>query len=132
MTSPSRASALIRYQRGMDASKVSQRPLTQLTNYCLQAWIGSCLSYFHSDDPEDEHMSKRVTATEAKAKLLSLLDEVEKGEEIEITRRGAIIAKVIPTRGPQWLKDCFAGQVKILATDEELMSPVDPDAWQYD
>ncbi|MBA3403922.1 MAG: type II toxin-antitoxin system prevent-host-death family antitoxin, partial [Gemmatimonadaceae bacterium] len=29
-----------------------------------------------------------MTATEVKAKILALLDEVEAGEEIEITRRG--------------------------------------------
>jgi len=77
-------------------------------------------------------MTKTVSATEAKAKLLALLDEVEKGAEIEITRHGVPIAKVVPTRGPKWLLGRYAGQVKILATEEELLSPIDQDAWEYD
>ena len=77
-------------------------------------------------------MTKTVSATEAKAKLLALLDDVEKGEEVAITRRGVVVAKVVPTRGPQWLKGRFAGEVEILASEEELMSPIEPDAWEYD
>ena len=46
-------------------------------------------------------MNRHVTATEAKAKLLALLDDVEKGEEIEITRNGMTIARLSPARGPQ-------------------------------
>jgi prevent-host-death family protein len=67
-------------------------------------------------------MSKTITATEAKAKLLAHLDAVERGEEFEITRHGVPVAKVIPARGPQWLLGRYAGQAKILATDEELFS----------
>lgn len=47
-------------------------------------------------------MARQISATEAKAKLLALLDEVEAGEEAEITRRGVIIARLAPRpRGPQ-------------------------------
>jgi prevent-host-death family protein len=67
-------------------------------------------------------MTRKMTATEVKAKLLALLDEVETGEEIEITRRGHIIARLSPARGPHALKGRYAGKVKILASDEELFT----------
>lgn len=39
---------------------------------------------------------KDVQATEAKAKFSELLDEVERGERVQITRRGRVIARLIP------------------------------------
>jgi prevent-host-death family protein len=39
-----------------------------------------------------------VTAAEAKAKLSSLLDEVENGQSVVITRRGKAIAELVPRR----------------------------------
>jgi prevent-host-death family protein len=45
-------------------------------------------------------MVRTLTATEVKAKFLALLDDVEHGEEIRITRRGVPIAKLAPARGP--------------------------------
>ena len=67
-------------------------------------------------------MMKKVTATEAKAKLLGLLDAVEKGEEIEITRRGRTIARLLPARSPQLLKGMFAGRVWSNVPEEEEFS----------
>jgi prevent-host-death family protein len=67
-------------------------------------------------------MMKQVTATEAKAKLLALLDEVENGEEIVITRHGRTIARITPARGPHALKDLFKGIAVTNAPDEELFS----------
>jgi prevent-host-death family protein len=67
-------------------------------------------------------MPRTLTATEAKAKLLSLLDDVEAGEEIQITRRGKTIARLSPARGPHALKDRYKGVAKINATDEELFT----------
>jgi prevent-host-death family protein len=67
-------------------------------------------------------MTRQVTATEAKTKLLALLDDVEKGEEIEITRHGRTIARLSPARGPHALKDMFKGIVVSNASDEELFS----------
>jgi prevent-host-death family protein len=39
---------------------------------------------------------REIGAFEAKNKLSSLLDEIERGEEIVITRRGRAIAKLVP------------------------------------
>lgn len=39
---------------------------------------------------------REVQATDAKAKLSELLDEVERGERVNITRRGKVIARLVP------------------------------------
>jgi prevent-host-death family protein len=39
---------------------------------------------------------KRIQATEAKAKFSELLDQVEQGETIAITRHGKIVARISP------------------------------------
>ena len=40
----------------------------------------------------------QVTAAEAKARLSSLLDAVENGQSVVITRRGKAIAELVPRR----------------------------------
>jgi prevent-host-death family protein len=67
-------------------------------------------------------MMKQVTATEAKSKFLAILDEVEQGEIIEITRHGLTIARIYPAKGPGALKGLYAGVVKSNASDDELFS----------
>ena len=42
---------------------------------------------------------KQVGVYEAKTKLARLLDEVEQGETITITRHGRPIARLVPVRG---------------------------------
>lgn len=83
-------------------------------------------------DHYSDYMGKTVTATEAKAKILSLLDEVEAGEEIEITRHGRLVARLVPARPGIALMGRFRGEVKQLVSDEELMKPIDEaefDGW---
>jgi prevent-host-death family protein len=67
-------------------------------------------------------MVTQVTATEAKAKLLALLDEVERGAEIEITRRGKPVARLRPARGPRALKGLFAGVARTADPNDDLLS----------
>ncbi len=43
---------------------------------------------------------KEVGAFEAKNKLGQLLDRVEAGEEIAITRRGKVVARLVPPDSP--------------------------------
>jgi prevent-host-death family protein len=74
-------------------------------------------------------MAKRVSATEAKATILALLDTVEAGGEVEITRHGRLVARLVPARGGLALMGKFAGQVWQTVSDEDLMAPIDPDAW---
>ncbi len=44
---------------------------------------------------------KQVGVYEAKTHLPQLLDEVERGETITITRHGRPIARVVPVHGPR-------------------------------
>jgi prevent-host-death family protein len=75
------------------------------------------------DDHYSDHMAKTVTATEAKAHILALLDDVEAGEEIEITRHGRLVARLVPARGAAALMGKYAGLVTFNVTDErELFS----------
>jgi prevent-host-death family protein len=65
-------------------------------------------------------MARTVTATAAKAGILAMLDEVAAGEEIEITKHGRVVAKLVPARGPQALRGRFSGVVTSDADDEAL------------
>jgi len=67
-------------------------------------------------------MTRRVTATEAKAHILALLDEVGAGEEIEISKHGRIVARLVPAGGPSALRGKLVGVALSTATDEELFS----------
>jgi prevent-host-death family protein len=67
-------------------------------------------------------VTTKITATEAKARLSTLLDRVQKGEEFEITRRGVTVARLAPMKGPLALKGLFAGVATTAAGDDELLS----------
>jgi prevent-host-death family protein len=79
-------------------------------------------------DQYSDHVTKTVTATEAKAKILSLLDEVEAGEEVEITRHGRLVARLVPALGGAALLGKYRGQAIQTVSDEELMAPL-PGWW---
>ncbi len=75
-------------------------------------------------------MAKTVTATEAKTHILALLDEVEAGEEVEITRHGRLVARLVPARGGKALMGMFAGLMWTEVADEELLfKAFDEDDW---
>ncbi len=67
-------------------------------------------------------MVRKVTATEAKAKILALLDEVAAGDEVEITKHGRTVARLVPASGPHSLKGALAGVAMSAAEDEELFT----------
>jgi len=67
-------------------------------------------------------MPIKVTATEAKARILALLDEVTSGEEVEITKRGRVVARLVPARGPHALRGALQGVAASAADDEDLFS----------
>lgn len=46
-------------------------------------------------------MDTNIGAFEAKTHLSALLDRVEKGEELTITRRGVPVARLVPVRPPE-------------------------------
>jgi prevent-host-death family protein len=67
-------------------------------------------------------MSRKLTATEAKAKILALLDEVAAGDEVEITKHGRTVARLVPAGGPHALKGSLAGVAMTAAEDEDLFT----------
>lgn len=64
-------------------------------------------------------MIKKVTATEAKAKILALLDEVATGDEVEITRHGRTVARLVPAAGPHALEGSLSGVAMTAVEDED-------------
>jgi prevent-host-death family protein len=73
-------------------------------------------------DHYDDLMTRRLTATEAKATILALLDDVAAGEEIEITKHGRTVARLVPASGPAALKGALQGIAVTAADDEQLYS----------
>jgi prevent-host-death family protein len=68
-------------------------------------------------------MYRKMTATEARTHLLTLLDEVRGGEEIEITRHGRSVARLVPaTSNPKALRGRMAGTAVQMVEDELLFS----------
>ena len=67
-------------------------------------------------------MAIRLTATEAKARILALLDQVATGEEVEITKHGRTVARLVPAKGPHSLKGACAGVAMSAVEDEELFT----------
>lgn len=67
-------------------------------------------------------MVRQLTATEAKATILALLDEVAAGEEVEITKHGHTVARLVPAGGGAGLRGSLAGVAVSAASDEDLFS----------
>jgi prevent-host-death family protein len=63
-----------------------------------------------------------IASRRRKAKILSLLDAVAAGEEIEITKHGRTVARLVPAKGPHALKGKLTGVAMSSADDEELFS----------
>lgn len=62
----------------------------------------------------------KLTATEVKAKILSLLDKVSTGQEVEITKHGRTVARLVPATGPHALRGTLVGVAMTAAKDEDL------------
>jgi prevent-host-death family protein len=67
-------------------------------------------------------MAKKMTATEVKARILGLLDEVAAGEEVEITKHGRTVARLVPAHGARSLRGRFQGVAVTVAPDDDLYS----------
>ena len=71
---------------------------------------------------------RRISASSFKARCLGLLDEVAStGEQIEVTKRGQAVARVVPVEQPPSLE----GSVTYNVSDEELIAPIDVE-WDAD
>jgi prevent-host-death family protein len=71
-------------------------------------------------------MTIQMTATQAKAKILSLLDDVAAGQEVEITKHGRVVARLIPASGPHALKGSLAGVAITAGNEEDLFTTGEP------
>ena len=63
-------------------------------------------------------MTRILTATELKATILAVLDDVAGGEDVEVTKHGRPVARIVPIRSPADLRGRFAG-VAATSTDDE-------------
>jgi prevent-host-death family protein len=63
-----------------------------------------------------------MTATEIKAKILAVLDDVAAGDEVAITKHGRVVARLVPANGPHALRGRFSGVARSASGDEELFS----------
>jgi prevent-host-death family protein len=84
-----------------------------LTSIARMLWI---------HDHYTDSMARKVTATDAKAGILRLLDDAAAGEEIEITRHGRPVARLVPALGARSLKGSFEGAAITAVEDEQLFS----------
>ena len=76
-------------------------------------------------------MTRQITATQAKAQILALLDDVAGGDEIEITRHGRTVARLVPAAGPATVRGCLAGVARTAVEDEELLFTTGAE-WEFD
>ena len=73
--------------------------------------------------PQSDDMTFRVTVAEVEADLLRLLDDLAAtGEEIEITRDGRTVAKIVRASRPTTLKGSLVGVAVSVADDEALFT----------
>lgn len=64
-------------------------------------------------------MIRTLTATEAKATLLAVLDDVADGEIVEVTKHGKPVARLVPAVSPIGLRGRFAGKAETVAVNED-------------
>ena len=60
--------------------------------------------------------------TGLKAKILGLLDEVAAGEEVEITKHGRTVARLVPASGPHALEGALTSVGVTAVQDDELFT----------
>lgn len=78
-----------------------------------------------ADDHYNDHMTMRMTATDLKARLLGVLEQVAEGEVVEVTKRGRVIARVVPATPAHGLRGAMRGIATSNASDAELYSTGD-------
>ncbi len=71
-------------------------------------------------------MVRQVTATQAKATFLALLDQVSAGGEIEVTRHGRTVARIVPARGRHPSGGRLSGAAKTVGAQEQLFATGEP------
>jgi prevent-host-death family protein len=67
-------------------------------------------------------MTIKMTATEVKARILAVLDEVARGENVEITKRGRTVARLVPAHGQHALRGRFSGVAMTRDPEDDLLT----------
>lgn len=67
-------------------------------------------------------MIRQMTATELKARILAVLDEVAAGDQVEITKHGRTVARLVPASGSHALRDRCVGIARSAADEDELFT----------
>jgi prevent-host-death family protein len=67
-------------------------------------------------------MAIKLTATQVKERILALLDQVADGEEVEITKHGRTVARLVPAHNPRGLRGSFEGVASTAADEEDLFT----------
>ena len=75
-------------------------------------------------------MPRRVNATAAKSNFLRLLDVAAAGEEIEITRHGRPVARLVPPSGGHSLEGLFEGRARTAVDEKTLLNT--EEMWDLD
>lgn len=65
-------------------------------------------------------VARQVSVAQAKAQFLALLNYVAGGDEVEITKHGLAVARLVPAIGFVALRGRFAG-IAVSAADDELL-----------
>lgn len=63
-----------------------------------------------------------MTATQLKATILAVLDDVARGEVVEISKRGRPVARLVPVSGPDSIRGRFTGIAATAVGDDELFT----------
>ena len=58
---------------------------------------------------------------QAKATILALLDDLATGDEVEITKHGRTVARLVPATGPHPLKGSLVGVAMTAGKDEDVL-----------
>lgn len=67
-------------------------------------------------------MTRTMTASDIKATLLAVLDEVADGAEVEITKHGRVVARLVPAGGPPAVAGALVGIARSVGDDDDLYS----------
>lgn len=67
-------------------------------------------------------VARRLTVAQVKAQILSLVNDVAGGEQIEITKHGRTVARLVPAAGPESLRGRLTVVASSTPDDEHLFS----------
>lgn len=67
-------------------------------------------------------MTRSMSATELKSTILAVLDDVARGEVVEISKRGRPVARLVPVSGPHSIRGRFAGVAATAVEEDELFT----------